>query len=160
MKKQLTIIFLTPPPHQKVPWEHDVISAIDPHHELVLFDPSKPLEEQFAKADVVIDFGGNRGTRAMADASQAVKLWQILGTGFDHFDLSYWRSKRIPVANCPGQFSAIPLAECALMYILMLARRWDETQKSLRTGILYTPMGLELDGQQLGLIGFGASARE
>src|SRR5262249_41633299 len=105
-------------------------------------------------------FGGNRGTRAMADASQAVKLWQILGTGFDHFDLSYWRSKRIPVANCPGQFSAIPLAECALMYILMLARRWDETQKSLRTGILYTPMGLELDGQQLGLIGFGASARE
>jgi len=160
MKTRLKILFLAPPPHQKIPWENDVIEAIDPRHELVLFDLSAPAKEQFANVDVVIDFGGNMGTRTLADASRTVKLWQILGTGFDRFDLEYWRYKKIPVANCPGQFSAIPLAECALMYILMLSRRWHETQGSLRNGILYTPMGLELEGQQLGLIGFGASARE
>jgi len=160
MTQCLKILFLGPPPEQKVPWENDVIRAVDSRHELVLFEPRASLKEQFHEVAVVLDFGGNMGTRAMADASGSVKLWQILGTGFDRFDLDYWRQKKIPVANCPGQLSAIPLAECALMYMLMLAHRWHETQHSLRNRILYNPMGHELEGLQLGLIGFGASASE
>ena len=89
------------------PWGRDVVDAIGDRHDLALFDAAAPLSAQFRGVDVVVDIGGAAGTRAMADAAAGgVRLWQILGTGFDHFDLAYWRSKGIPVANCPGLLSA------------------------------------------------------
>jgi phosphoglycerate dehydrogenase-like enzyme len=95
----------------------------------------------------------------MADLAPSAKLWQILGTGFEKFDLEYWKQKQIPVANTPGQFSADALAECAMMFMLMLARRWHTTQVNLRESRFYAPMGKELEGARLLLIGFGASAK-
>jgi len=59
----------------------------------------------------------------------------------------------------PGQFSAVPLAECAVMYMIMLAHRWKDTQRNLANGVFYTPFGDELDGKRLALVGFGASAQ-
>ena len=92
----------------------------------------------------MIDQGGSLGTRAMADASGSVKLWQILGTGFDKMDVAYWHARNIPVANTPGPFSAVPLAECALMYMIMLSRRWHYAQEHLRQGVFYVDFGREL----------------
>jgi phosphoglycerate dehydrogenase-like enzyme len=46
------------------------------------------------------------------------------------------------------------------MFMLMLARRWHSSQRHLRNGDLYNPVCSELEGSTLGLIGFGASARE
>jgi phosphoglycerate dehydrogenase-like enzyme len=100
----------------------------------------------------------------MADAANLavnkVKLWQVLGTGVDHFDLELWRSLAIPVANTPGQYSAVALGECALMFILLLARQYPVTQANLRRGVMYIPLGRELAGLKLGIIGFGASGQE
>jgi len=155
----IRVLFL-PHPYLKEPWESALIRAVGARHELSFCDYELPFDEQFKDVSVVIDFGGSMGTREMADAAQSIKLWQLLGTGFDHFDLEYWRSKKIPVANCPGEFSGVPLGECAMMYILMLARRWHATQDSLQKGILCVPGGQELEGRRLGLIGFGASARQ
>src|SRR5687768_16683619 len=124
VEQRLKVVFFPPPPHQKVPWENDVITAVKGRHDLVLWDPGQPIQKQLEHADVVIDYGGHNGTREMADAAKAVKLWQILSVGYENFDLDYWRKKHIPVANCPGQTSANGLAECALMFMLMLARRW------------------------------------
>jgi phosphoglycerate dehydrogenase-like enzyme len=153
------VLFLAHPPHLREPWLKDVREALGSRHDLKLFDEEAPCEKQFADVDVVVDQGGAHSTRAMADASRSVRLWQILGTGFEKFDLTYWQQKKIPVANTPGQFSAAALGECALMFMLMLARRWHETQASLEQGLCYTPMGRELEGARLLLIGFGASAR-
>ena len=97
----------------------------------------------------------------MADVSAGrVRLWQILGTGLDHFDLDYWRSKGIPVANCPGPFSAVALAECAMMFILMLTRRYPVARENLHAGVMYRPVGFELEGLKLGIVGFGSSGME
>ena len=97
----------------------------------------------------------------MADAAAGkVRLWQILGTGVDHFDMDYWRTNKIAVANCPGPFSAVALAECAMMFILMLARQYPITQANLKAGQMYKPTGLELEGLKLGIVGFGASGME
>ncbi len=162
MSNCIKVLFL---PHPVIeianPWESDVVMAIDDRHDLSICDYDKPLAPQFEGVDVVIDHGGAAGTREMADiASEKVKLWQILGTGLDHFDLDYWREKKIPVANCPGPFSAVALAECAMMFMLMLARQYNETQGNLKAGKFYRPIGKELDGMKLGLVGFGASAIE
>ena len=64
----------------------------------------------------------NLSTWYLKAAARDARLWQILGTGFDNFDLDYIKGLGIPVANCPGQFSSVALAETAMMFILMLAR--------------------------------------
>lgn len=161
MSKGLRVLFLPPGPSQITPWFNDVVSSVNSRHSLMIFDDNKDVKAQFKDVEAVIDFGGKLGTREMADLSAGrVRLWQILGTGFDHFDLAYFKSKCIPVANCPGYLSAPPLGDCALMFLLMLARRWHESQAGLREGNLYNPVCRELKGLRLGLIGFGASARE
>ncbi len=157
-KERLRGLFL-PNPALRHPWQDDVVEAVSSQHELNIFDYELPLAPQFQDVDVVIDFGGSMGTREMADAAASVRLWQLLGTGYDHFDLDYWRTKNIPVANCPGEFTGVPLAECAMMFILMLAKRWPETQSSVKRKLMCVPMGHELENSRLGLVGFGASAR-
>jgi len=144
----------------KEPAEANLVSAVGARHDFIIYDRKAPLAPQFKDIDVVIDFGGSMGTHEMADAALSVKLWQILGTGIDHFDLDYWEQRNIPVANCPGKFTGVPLAECALMFMIMLSRHWYETQENLRKGLFYKPLGFELESRGLGLVGFGASARE
>ncbi len=163
MAERLTVLFLPHPlgPSMLKPAKDDVAAAIGDRHDLRILDYDQPIAPQFDGVDVVIDHGGSAGTREMADAAAGrVRLWQILGTGFDHFDLKYWQSKHLSVANCPGIFSAVALAECAMMFMLMLAREYPVTQTNLKQGELYRPVGMELDGLSLGIIGFGASGIE
>lgn len=153
-------VLLLPLPELYSPWCEDVINAVDARHQLTVFDAAKDSAPQFAGIDVVIDHGGSVGTRAMMDAAVDARLWQILGTGFDHFELDYIRTKGIAVANCPGQFSSVALAEAAMLFILMLASKYQTRVKNFNQGVLYTPLGRELVGAHLALIGFGASAQE
>lgn len=157
--RKLKVLFLPHPPQLRDPWLRDVQGLLDGHHDLRIYDVRLPLRAQLEGVEVVVDQGGVHSTREMADQAPGVELWQILGTGFERFDVSYWRRKGIPVANTPGQFSATALAECALMFMLMLARRWHETQLSLRQRRFHSPLGCEVEGRRLLLIGFGASAR-
>jgi phosphoglycerate dehydrogenase-like enzyme len=161
MPQRLKVIYLSAAdPSQFKPWGTDLVAAIGDRHDLRILDRQRPVGPQLEDADVVIDMGGSVGTREMVDAAKAVRLWQILGTGLDHFDMDYWRSKKVPVANCPGPFSAVALAECAMMFILMLTRKFPVTQAGLKAGRFYTPLGIELDGLRLGIVGFGASGQE
>ena len=152
-------VLLLPLPEMFEPWCADVVDAIGDRHDLRILDPDAPLAPQFAGVEAVLDHGGSVGTRAMMDVAVDAELWQIIGTGFDHFDLAYVMARGIPVANCPGRFSAAALAEAAMMFALMLARRYRETAERFQTGQLYGPMGEELAGKTLGIVGFGASGR-
>ncbi len=159
MAKKLKVLLLKQPPHMRDPWMSDLLEALGTRHELIEYDYTRPPASQFEGVDVVVDQGGSMGVREMADCCGSVKLWQVLGTGVDKLDLEYWSRKKIPVANTPGQFSAVPLAEVALMYMIMLAHRWKESQRNLEEGLFYRPFGEELDGKHLALLGFGASAQ-
>jgi phosphoglycerate dehydrogenase-like enzyme len=156
---KLRVLYLPLPPHLVHPWLAEVEKALGSQHELQIYDKSESLNLQIGDVDVVIDQGGGNSTHEMADLARGVRLWQILGTGFDQFDLAYWKKKGIPVANTPGQFSSTALAECALMFMLMLAHRWHQGQIDLHRGAFYGTVGEELEGRKLLLLGFGASAR-
>lgn len=158
--KKLNVLYLPPTLIPGNRWGRDIIDAIKPPHELRLFNHEQPVAPQIEWADVGIDFGGVMGTREMADAAGRIKLWQVLGNGIDQFDLEYWRSKDVPVANCPGDLTGVPLGECALMLMLMLSRQWNGIQHNLHSGILNLPLGEELEGKLLVLIGFGAAGKE
>jgi phosphoglycerate dehydrogenase-like enzyme len=159
MAKKLKVLLLKQPVHLRDPWMSDVLEALGTRYELVDYDYDRPAAPQFEGVDVGVDQGGSQGVREMADCCGSVKLWQVLGTGIDKLDIEYWRQQKIRVANTPGQFSAVPLAEVAVMYMIMLAHRWNESQVNLAKGLFYRPFGEELDGKRLALVGFGASAQ-
>jgi phosphoglycerate dehydrogenase-like enzyme len=162
MTRGLNVLFLPHPAGDRLfdPWGRDVVELVGRRHELRIQDRERPVKDELRDVDVVIDHGGAAGTREMADAAGDVRLWQILGTGFDHFDLDYWRARGIPVANCPGTLTAVALAELAMMLVLMLTRRYPAASANLRDGVFYEPVGRELGGRSLCVVGFGASGRE
>lgn len=129
-------------------------------HQLMFYDHDGDLTAQFADAEIIIDRGGSVGTREMLHAARAARLWQVLGMGLDHFDLDYWADQGMPVSHCPGPMSAVGLGESSMMFILMLGHRYREASRNLEQGVWFSPVGLEVEGARLCIIGFGASGRE
>ena len=159
MANRLKVIYL--PGRGSMPaWQREVVAAIGPKHDLRIYDEAQPLEPQFADVDAVVDLGGSWGNRAQLDAAPQVRFWQILGTGIEHFDLDYWANRPVMISNCPGPMSAIPLAEHAMLLMMLVRRNYVQQVRNLADGVMYQPLGLELAGQTLLCIGFGASARE
>ena len=136
----------------------DFVKAIEGQFPFEVYDPDRPMAEQFEGVEVVIDPGGAVGTRAQIDAGLAagVKLWQVTTNGTDHVDVAYFLEQGLALANSPGRLSAVPLAEHALMWILCFAKSFNKN----RAAGWQRELVVELAGQKLGLIGFGASARE
>ena len=122
------------------------------------FDRNGDFAEQFQGMEMVVDLGG-AGSRPMIDAAVDCKFWQVIGTGLDHCDVAYVLSKGIPLANTPGFASARGLAETAIMFMLMLTRKYNESRDNFDNGKFYQPNGSTLDGLTLGIIGYGASGR-
>lgn len=134
------------------------VEAIEGRFPFELYDPDRPMAEQFEGVGVVVDPGGAVGTRALIDAGLAVgvKLWHVTTNGTDHVDVAYFLEQGLPLANSPGRLSAVPLAEHVIMLILCFAKNLNHN----RAAGWERMMGEELAGKKLGLIGFGASARE
>jgi phosphoglycerate dehydrogenase-like enzyme len=66
------------------------------------------------------------------------------------------------VANVPtaGTGNAESCAELATLFMLALARRYPQTQESLRQRKLGAPMGISLKGRTAAIIGFGGIGQE
>jgi phosphoglycerate dehydrogenase-like enzyme len=141
------------------PCYDDFLDAIKGKYPVSLFDPKLSIPEQFGDVEVVVDQGG-WGSHEMVDAAAAVKLWQVIGTGLDHLDVKYILGKGVPLANTPGVFSGIALAEHALFFMFCFAKNLHLSASNIRSGVFYHPMNEELEGKTLGLVGFGASGRE
>ena len=142
------------------PWFDDVVGALDPRCSVELIDPERPFADQVEGARAVVDQGG-WGSPGMLDAAAAagVELWQVLGTGLDHFELEHALDRGLTVANTPGQFSAVGLAEHALLLMLACFKNLDASRLNAFRGRFYHPLNDELEGRLLALVGFGASAR-
>lgn len=141
------------------PCYEDFLEAIEGKYPVSLYDPKLSIPDQFGDVQVVVDQGG-WGTHKMVDAADVVKLWQVIGTGLDHLDVKYILSKSVPLANTPGVFSGIALAEHALFFMFCFAKNLHLSMNNIRSGVFYHPMNEELEGRTLGLVGFGASGRE
>ena len=157
--RRIKVLWL-PEKHLDPLWQRQISATVGEAHDLATFDGAQPLAAQFKGVEVVLDSGGSVGTHAMMDAAVDCRLWQIIGTGLDHVDLGYIQGKGMMAANCPGTSSGVALAECALMLILMLARRFREADATFRARGFGQPMGRTLTGATLGIIGFGASGQE
>ena len=156
---KLQVIYLKQPKADPL-WDEVITSLIAERHNVRIYDPTQPVAAQFADVDAVVDMGGASATQETVDAARQSRLWQIVSVGYDFFDMDMLRRAGIPVCHCPGQTSSLGLAEAAVMFMLMIVHRYNESQEALRRGEVHVPMGEELEGKVIGLIGFGASGRE
>jgi phosphoglycerate dehydrogenase-like enzyme len=154
-------ILFIPQRGNEEPWQRDFVEALGTRWELAILDHDAPLPPQFEGVRVVVDQGG-WATQEMIDAGAGAGalLWQVIGMGLDHSEVDHILARGIRLANTPGQFSAIALAEHALFLILCFAKRLRELERNVRAGVVWQPMTEELPGQTLGVVGLGASGRE
>ena len=85
------------------------------------------------------------------------------GVGYNHIDLAAARDGGIVVTNTPGVLTDAT-ADCAMMLILMVARRAGEGERELRAGRWsgWRPthlVGRSVTGRTLGIVGMGRIGR-
>ncbi len=153
----MKVIFVPKPINVDL-WQENIIATVGHKHELRIYDPAQSIESQLFDVDVVVDMGGAE-LRPLVDAAKQAKLWQLITVGYDHIDLAYLRQAGIAVSHCPGLTSSVSLAEGAMMFMLMMVKQFNQTQFVLTNGQIHHPVGEELEGRVLGLIGFGASGQ-
>ncbi|HLW60933.1 MAG TPA: NAD(P)-dependent oxidoreductase [bacterium] len=119
------------------------------------FSPEVPLRDQVATAQVLL-VRSVPVTREVIDAAPHLRLIQRPGANVEAVDMAYATEKGIPVCNIPRDLLWEPyVAEHAMFLILALAKRYRETQESLRARRSGQPLTLGLRGKTLGLIGVG-----
>lgn len=115
-----------------------------------------------ANADAVY-VKGVRITRLMIEALKQCRVIALGSVGVDYVDIDAATEKGIPVANCPDTFTE-EVADHTMMLLLATHRRAIEQDQIVRNGrwdegrrqLLRIP---RLNGQTLGLLGFGRVGR-
>lgn len=103
-----------------------------------------------------------RVTAAAIEAGTALSLIIRAGAGVNTIDLKAASRQGVFVANCPGK-NAIAVAELTMGLILALDRKLPDAVADMRAGKWRKKAygkGRGLFGRTLGLVGFGAIARE
>ena len=125
--------------------------------------------EQIAKgaqgADAVLCSPAEKlSLETIAALPTSVRVIGTFSVGFDHIDLAATRARGILVVNTPDVLS-VATAECALLLILMAARRAGEGERLVRSGQWkgWAPtqlLGQGVIGRRIGIFGMGRIGRE
>jgi phosphoglycerate dehydrogenase-like enzyme len=121
-------------------------------------DARRPITAELADADVLIPSNARVGAAEM-DAAPRCRLIQQVGVGYDGIDLAAARARGIPVCNTPDTNGA-SVGEAALLLLLAVARRLPEAQTAFRDNRQGHPVGRELFGRTLLVIGRGQTGGE
>lgn len=128
-------------------------ALLPPWARLVRVDPSRPLTHQAANARVIIPTTGTVCADLIA-AAPRLRLIAQPAAGYNNIDVAAARARGIPVTIAPGLNSSA-VAECALMMMLMLSRRVDAARAAFGAGVIGEPVGREICGKTLGIVGLG-----
>jgi phosphoglycerate dehydrogenase-like enzyme len=130
-----------------------------PEDHVLACAPEK-VAEAALDADVLIPTVSHIGEEALR--SPRLKIVQQFGAGLDTVDIPAATRHGVYVANVPtaGTGNAESCAELATLFMLALARRYPQTQESLRQRKLGAPMGISLKGRTAAIIGFGGIGQE
>jgi len=121
-------------------------------------DDSVPLSGQVDDVEVLIP-ALSKVDADIINAAQKLKLIIQVGVGLDGVDIDAATRKNVYVANVPYE-SAVSMGELTIALMLLLSRKLNEAQANLRKGVFFLPLGGEMGGKKLGLIGFGYSGSE
>lgn len=118
-------------------------------------DADRTMADEVADAHVILPSNG-RIDAASIRGARNLRLIQQPAVGVEVVDLETAKACGVPVCNAPGA-NADALAQNALLLILSLARRLPEARRAFAERQLGVPLGRELTGKVLGVIGLGRS---
>jgi len=102
--------------------------------------------------------GDDQLTRAVLESADRLRVISKWGIGTDAIDRAAAEELGIKVFNTPGVFGE-ELADYAMGYIHLLARRQHEVNARVKAGEWYKVRGVSLAGKTLGIVGLGSSGR-
>lgn len=126
--------------------------------ELAFMDASIPISGQVGDADILIPALSVIDAQVI-QAAPRLKLIAQVGVGLDGVDIDAATRRNVYVSNVPYG-SATSMGELTIALMLLLARGLNEAQANLRKGVFFLPLGSELGGKTLGLLGLGHSGKE
>jgi len=135
------------------PFIHFLMRHLPGTYEVSIWDRARPLEEAVADVEFLLPSNAPFSAEVIA-AARAVRLIQQPAAGTENIDLAAARARGIPVANAPGA-NQRAVAESALLLMLGLARRVPEAQRRFAGAVIGEPVGCELGGRRLGVVGTG-----
>lgn len=135
----------------------DAIGERLPEASFEVWDRDVPLVRSVAGISVIIPSNGRIDGAAIAEAESLVLIQQS-AVGYDGVDLDAARARGIPVCNAPGT-NHDSVAETATYLMLALARRAPVAARCFGRAEIGVPLGTELRGKTLGIVGLGQSGR-
>jgi len=133
----------------------DQIRARLPHgSSITIWDRAIPLVDALHGTTVLLPSNGH--ITADAIAGSRLQLIQQPAAGYEGIPLEAARTRGIPVCNAPGM-NHVAVAEHALLLLLSLARRAPLAARAFAEREVGGPVGIELAGRTLGIIGMGRS---
>jgi phosphoglycerate dehydrogenase-like enzyme len=117
------------------------------------WDREQPLVRCVADVDVLLPSNAHIDAAVIAAATQ-LRLIQQPAAGTEGIDREAAVARGIPICNAPGA-NHISVAECALYLLLALARQVPVAAKAFADRQVGVPLGIELAGKTLGVIGRG-----
>lgn len=118
-------------------------------------DLARPLHDEVRDADVILPSNARIDAGVIA-AAPRLRLLQQPAVGVEKIDLEAARARGVPVCNAPGT-NGEAVAEAALLLVLALARRLTAARRAFAEARVGEPVGTELRGKVLGLVGRGRS---
>ena len=115
-------------------------------------DPG-PLPEQLGDVGVILPSNARLDAAAI-QAPRDLVLIQQPAAGYEGIDLDAARARGVPVCNAPGA-NVEAVAEAVLLLLLSLARRVPAAARAFAARTIGAPVGLELAGRTLALVGEG-----
>ena len=100
--------------------------------------------------------GDDELSRAVIEAGSNLRVISKWGVGVDAIDIEVAAERGIAVFNTPAMFGE-ELADYALGYLLLLARKQHIVDREVRAGNWHKPQGRSLAGLTLGIVGLGSS---
>jgi phosphoglycerate dehydrogenase-like enzyme len=119
------------------------------------WDRARPLASVVGDIDVLLPSNAAITAEAIA-AAPRLRLIQQPAAGTEGIDRAAAAARGIPICNAPGA-NHIAVAEHALFLLLDLARRAPLAFGAFRDRQIGVPVGFELAGKTLGIIGMGRS---
>lgn len=117
------------------------------------WDRTRPLVEAVRDIDVLLPSNASITADVIAAATR-LRLIQQPAAGTEQIDRHAAIARGIPVCNAPGM-NHVAVAELALFLLLALARRAPLAARTFADREVGVPIGIELAGRTLGIIGMG-----
>ncbi|MBA63953.1 MAG: 3-phosphoglycerate dehydrogenase [Planctomycetaceae bacterium] len=141
------------------PIDQTAVDILSPYGEIITApdDTEQTLIQLASDAEVIVVRGVAEITEGVIEAATRLKVIGRTGVGINNIDIAAATARRIPVVFTPGANSRA-VAESAMAFILALSKRityWDQQTKTDQWDSRYDSINDDLEGETLGIIGFG-----